>query len=145
MLGLRTEKLIDAVRPDAVFVMTNEEWWNKASLLRYVRSQEEMNTYESSLEKDATMWKNPTFYNNSKRAVFYARAALYFPMITGFFGWSSNSKFWLPGVEMKFACEAAERTGAKLVFLGSEFNQNTWNRLYHETRFNILQYLQLRF
>ena len=38
LLGLRTEKLIDHVKPEKVFVMTNPEWWTKANLLRYARS-----------------------------------------------------------------------------------------------------------
>jgi hypothetical protein len=46
MLGLRTEKLIDHVKPDKVFVMASPDWWKKASLLKYVRSQGEMNEYD---------------------------------------------------------------------------------------------------
>jgi pheromone shutdown protein TraB len=42
---------------------------------------------------------------------------------------------------MKMACEAAKNAGAKLEFLGSEFNQNTINRLFHETRLNLVTYL----
>jgi hypothetical protein len=77
MLGLRTEKLIDHVKPDVVYVQTNSEWWDKASKLRYVRSQEEMNEYEDNLYKDATHWKQTTFYNNTKKPVYYFRAWLY--------------------------------------------------------------------
>jgi pheromone shutdown protein TraB len=54
------------------------------------------------------------------------------------FHFDSRHKFWLPGFEMKVACEAAERTGAQLELLGSELNQNTLNRLFHETRLNVL-------
>lgn len=46
-----------------------------------------------------------------------------------------------PGLEAKFACESAEKVGAKLSFLGAELDQQTWQRLYHEARFNLPQYL----
>ena len=45
MLAQRTSKLIEAVKPDAVLVMTNESWWKAAKMLNYVDSQEELNTY----------------------------------------------------------------------------------------------------
>ena len=46
-----------------------------------------------------------------------------------------------PGIEMKYACEEAEKSGANLQFLGPELNEDTWNRLYHETRFNLPDYV----
>jgi hypothetical protein len=46
---------------------------------------------------------------------------------------------------MKVACESAERNGAQLEFLGSEFNQDTINRLFHETRMNVVNYLVYRY
>ena len=52
--------------------------------------------------------------------------------------------FWKPGLEMKYACEEAESCGAKTYFLGTEFNQDTWQRLYHETRMNLVHYLYKR-
>lgn len=100
-----------------------------------------MNKYEGNLEHDATHWKNPTFFNNSKRAVFYARAAIYKTLFRAHFRLDENRKFYLPGFEMKLACESAERNNAELKFLGSEFNQNTINRLFHETRLNLYTYV----
>jgi len=46
---------------------------------------------------------------------------------------------------MKYACEAANETGAQLHFLGPEMDPETWARLTHETRMNIPQYLARRF
>jgi len=34
--------------------------------------------------------------------------------------------FFRPGIEIKFACEEAEKVGAKLEFLGAELDQLTW-------------------
>lgn len=53
--------------------------------------------------------------------------------------------FTMPGLEVKFACEEAEKLGAKIHFLGPEMDQLTWNRLYHETRFNVGHYLMKRY
>ena len=50
-----------------------------------------------------------------------------------------------PGLEIKFACEAAEKVGAEIKFLGSELDQLTWQRLMHETRFNVPHYVMKRF
>lgn len=50
-----------------------------------------------------------------------------------------------PGLETKFACESAEKVGARLDFLGPELDQSTWQRLAHETRINIPEYLMKRF
>ena len=49
-----------------------------------------------------------------------------------------------PGLEVKYACEEAEEQGAKTYFLGPEFNQTTWHRLFHETRMNVPHYLYKR-
>lgn len=49
-----------------------------------------------------------------------------------------------PGLEVKYACEEAVKSGAKLEFLGPEFDQVTWERLYHETRMNFPSYIAAR-
>ncbi len=57
------------------------------------------------------------------------------------FRFGFDFKFWLPGIEMKFACEAAEKVGSQLHFLGAEINPTTYERLQHETRMNLPQYI----
>ena len=49
--------------------------------------------------------------------------------------------FFRPGIEVKFACEEAEKCGAQLDFLGAEYDQRTWRRLMHETRNTVFNYL----
>jgi hypothetical protein len=61
------------------------------------------------------------------------------------FRFGHDFKFWLPGLEMKFACEAAERVGADIQFLGAEINPVTYDRLYHETRMVLPFYWMKRF
>lgn len=46
-----------------------------------------------------------------------------------------------PGLEYKFALEEAERAGANIEFMGNQFNDSTISKLFHETRFNIPEYL----
>jgi len=66
-------------------------------------------------------------------------------MYAGLFRWhfrfGKSLGFYKPGLEMKYACEEAEKCGAKTYFLGTEFNQTTWQRLHHETRMNGPHYL----
>ena len=51
----------------------------------------------------------------------------------------------LPGLEVKYACEAAEKVGAKIHFMGAELNSDSAKRLAHETRLTLLDYLRQRF
>jgi len=48
------------------------------------------------------------------------------------------------GLEVKYALEAAERNGAKIVFMGNEINRETREALCHETRFNFPVYIWKR-
>jgi pheromone shutdown protein TraB len=50
-----------------------------------------------------------------------------------------------PGLEAKYACEAAESVGANLLFAGGELDGRTWKRLNHETRMNLPEYLIKRY
>jgi hypothetical protein len=51
MLGQRTQKLIEEIKPDTVLVQTSEEWWQDAKMLKYVTSQDEMNKYSGELDR----------------------------------------------------------------------------------------------
>ena len=77
--------------------------------------------------------------------MFLARQYLNGFVFHSHFRFGSDFRFWLPGLETKYACEAAEKVGAQVHFLGSEINPITYERLYHETRFNFFTYLIKRF
>jgi hypothetical protein len=66
-------------------------------------------------------------------------------MMQWHFRWGYDFKFWLPGLEMKYALEAAEKVGAEIRYIGSEINPVTYDRLYHETRLNAVYYLMKRY
>jgi hypothetical protein len=69
------------------------------------------------------------YYYNTRKWIWLARVQLYYALFSWHFRWGFDFKFWRPGYEVKVACEAAERTGAKLHFLGPELNVETWDRL----------------
>lgn len=50
-------------------------------------------------------------------------------------------RFDLPGLEVKYACEAAEQVGANIRYMGAELDNNTNKRLAHETRTTLVDYL----
>ena len=88
----------------------NYSWWNRAKLLQYVDSQEELNRYESHLSKENEKWID--YYWSSRKFIFLARWALYWRTVSAHFRFGFEFKFWLPGLEVKYACEAAEKVGA---------------------------------
>lgn len=77
--------------------------------------------------------------------IFLARFYITYFTMQFHFRWGFDFKFWLPGLEIKYACEAAEKTGAQLQFLGAELNPVTYERLLHETRLNLPQYIIRRY
>lgn len=144
MLAQRTKKLIEELQPDTVLVQTSPEWWGHAQRLQFVDSQEEMARYGKQLDA----YLNEPFvnlYRNNRHWLFLARLAIYSQLFKWHFRFGSNFTLLRPGLEVKFACEAAQSVGAQLHFLGGELDSNTWERLRHETRLNLPEYLVKRF
>lgn len=127
MLAQRTQKLIEEIKPDTVLVQTSQEWWNQASLLKYVDSQDEMNKYASDLYESAHGELTDTgFFKSQRKWLTYFRLWAYHFMFTRHFRLGTDFNFMAPGLEMKFACEAAHKVGANLHFMGSELDQDSW-------------------
>lgn len=80
------------------------------------------------------------YYWSTRKAIFLTRMAMYYYAFQWHFRFGYEFKFWLPGLEIKYACEAAEKVGATINFLGHEMNPVTYDRLYHETRMNLPHY-----
>lgn len=111
--------------------------------MQFVDSQEEMNKYESYLSKELqSKWLE--FYWSTRKIVFLTRMYMYYYTFQWHFRFGFDFKFWLPGLETKFALEAAEKVGAQVGFLGAELNPVTGERLYHETRMNVPHYIYKR-
>lgn len=121
MLAQRTQKLIEEIQPDAVIVQTSEEWWDHAKLLKYVESQEEMNKYGKDLDRHLNV-KTFEEYWATRKYIFLARLYLYNWFFRFHFRLGFDFHFMRPGLEIKKACEAAEKVGAKIKFVGPEMN-----------------------
>lgn len=85
------------------------------------------------------------FYYSNRKWLFLARLWLYTKVWKMHFGFGGNVDWTRPGLEQKFACESAEKVGANLEFMGAETDQVTWQRLLHETRFNLPEYFLKRY
>ncbi len=144
MLAKRTQKLVGDVQPEAVLVQTNEEWWKAARLLGFVESQEELTNYHSTLDK-YTQMQSFFMWKSTRHPIFWARFYLYSFLWNFHYRLPVNFTFTKPGLEIKHALEEAEKIGAKIHFLGPEFNNKTWARLFHETRMNLVHYVYKRF
>jgi len=67
------------------------------------------------------MWQN-----NVRSVIFKSRFYAYLATFSLHFQIPRNFTFYKPGLEIKLACEEAEKSGAKIHFLGPEFDQVTW-------------------
>lgn len=143
MLAQRTQKLIQEIQPDAVLVQTDEKWWETAKLLQYVDSQGEFAQYNKHLDK-YTQMNSINMWSPTRAPLFWFKFYAYSLMFKMHFKFPQNFTFLSPGLETKFALEEAEKIGAKTYFLGAEFNEDTWHRLYHEKRMNFTSYLWAR-
>lgn len=107
-------------------------------MLQFVDSQEEFNAYGKYLDK-YTSHRSFNMWFPTRSLMFQVRYGIYSALFNRHFKIPFN--FFRPGLEVKFACEEAKNVGANLQFLGAEFNQITWNRLYHETRTTLASYI----
>lgn len=135
MLAKRTKKLIQDVKPDAVMVMSSPQWWNTARLINDVDSQDEFEKYQTKFLSQFDEFNVDT--SPARASVFYTRMSILEQLLRWTYRVGDHFSFYTPGLEIKYACEEAEKLGADLHFLGPELNNITWHRLYHETRFNL--------
>lgn len=66
---------------------------------------------------------------NSKSALFKLRAWMYYNLFHMHFRINRGFNFLRPGLEVKYACEAANETGADIEFAGPELNRQSMHRL----------------
>jgi hypothetical protein len=67
-----------------------------------------------------------SMWHPTRATVFWARFYSYAAMFKHHFKIPTSFTFMKPGLEVKFACEEADKSGAQLVFLGPELDQLTW-------------------
>jgi hypothetical protein len=131
MLATRTQELIHSVKPDTVIVQSSEEWWKFASKLRHVESQEELNSYAKYFSKLNSFSEDGLSF--FRRLVFYPRMWITNKLMRLHFHFGFEYNPLIEGIEVKYACEAAEDTGAKIEFIGNELNKTARAALFHET------------
>lgn len=139
MLATRTKKLIEDVQPDTVLVQTSPEWWKVASLLRYVETQEEFDRYSKDF-KHIDTFENMGLAN-IRAIVAFPRLWLINKLARWHYRFGMEYNPVEAGLEMKYACEAAVDTNAKLGFMGGELNAEARHALVHETRHNVFTFL----
>ena len=109
-------------------------WWEGAKELKFIKSQQEMDAANKYLKKT-----NPI----DKRLVYGTIAGLKFQLFNILYKNLVNINVeynpFLPGLEVKYALEEAEKLNSKLVFLGDELDVNTQNSLLQEQRFSLLR------
>jgi hypothetical protein len=99
-----------------------------------------MNKYAKELDKHSSGRYQDIYFSNRR---WLAKFRFWFNclMYNWHFRFDNDFNVARPGLEAKFACEAAQKVGAKLDFLGPELDQQTWLRIKHETRLsNVLEY-----
>ena len=117
--------MIEELKPDTLLVQTSPEWWENARIMKYVDSQEEMNKYSAELDRHSNM-KTIDYYWSNRRWSQLLRLGIYNALFRNHFGFMADFMPMRPGLEIKFACEAAEKVGANIEFMGPELCQNTW-------------------
>lgn len=138
VLANRTKRLIQELKPDVVFVQTNEEWWRGAQLLGHVKSQEEMDIASKDLNETLKV-KHPKM---AKKFAFDLRWNLFKACAGMVYKLPYDFNPFAPGLEVKYALEEANKINSKVVFLGSEIDVKTSTRFYHETRYTLLKFLK---
>lgn len=81
-------------------------------MLQYVESQQEFAAYNKYLDKYSWVRSFNLWKQNSRSLVFWARFYAYLATFKWHFSIPANFTFMKPGLEVKFACEEAEKQGA---------------------------------
>lgn len=133
----RTRKLIQEVKPDTVFVQTEEKWWKGAEMLGHIKSTQEMDLTLKDLQK-ALDYKFPF---NLKKAIYDVRWNFFHLFARWLYRIPLDINPFAPGLEVKYALEEATKLNAKIVYLGYEFDKSAAQRFYHENRYTIIKTL----
>lgn len=89
--------------------------------MQFVDSQEEFNHYNKQLDK-YSYFESFSIWHPTRATVFWARFYFYSFFFKFHFKIPTNFGFLKPGLEIKYALEEAQKSGAKTYFLGAELN-----------------------
>lgn len=137
-LAYRTKNLIEEIQPDSVVVQTSQEWAERAKILN-VTTQKQMTELNSRF-KDLLVHMDGSI--QPREAIFKSRFIAWAFTINWLLSFPKDFHPFTPGLEMKFAVEAAEKADSKLTFLGTEFNEETMEAMSTEKRLQALGLLK---
>mmetsp|Transcript_81380 Transcript_81380/g.94873 ORF Transcript_81380/g.94873 Transcript_81380/m.94873 type:complete len:440 (+) Transcript_81380:25-1344(+) len=129
-LALRTKELVAQVKPDVLYVQTNEKWWNIVKELKGIDNQATLNHYNDVLDS-ANQFKVDNFFRGM---LFKLRFYPWLVVLNLIKRFPSDFHPFTPGLEMKYAIEEGQKAGAKVVFGGLALDPSTVHGLYLERR-----------
>jgi hypothetical protein len=136
ILATRTQKLIETLKPDTVYVHTSDKWYQRASTVN-VENQEQFNRLQSGFSD--LIYTRAQHYPLHMRGLYFRfRLMTWMLYMNYFLNLPQDFNPWRPGVEMLWAIKAAEKTGAKVKYLGSMFNRFTVASLAQENKFSFV-------
>lgn len=137
VLGNRTKKLIEEIKPDSVYVQTSQPWYERANNVE-VENQEQFNRLKSGF--DDLMFLRASEYPMHVRGLYFRiRFMTWMAFMNFYTSFPTDFNPLRPGVEMLWAIRAAEKTGAKIKFLGSTFNKYTVASLARENNIGVFR------
>lgn len=134
-LAYRTKKLIEDISPNSVYVQATPLWWRHAKHTD-VKNQEDFNQVAATFD-----FERPHFENNIRGMLWRLQFHSWFSTmrllssknLTYFsLGFPSDFKAFTPGLEIKFALDAAEKIGAESIFGGKEVDSEATEALRSE-------------
>jgi hypothetical protein len=120
LLANRTKKLMNEVTPDSLLVQTNQKWWSMAKHID-AKSQKQMSQFNDDFQ---TCFPTHEF-NTFRGMIFKIRWTAFRWMYQYLSVFPDDFHPFTPGLEMKWAVEAAEKQGAHVDFAGMAVTDGT--------------------
>jgi len=140
-LAGRTRDLIREIKPDTVFVQTNEKWFKLVSLLDNIKTQKDLNLYSSFLTSAYDFYHE----NNLRGLIFKMKLYPFLFAMKNILRLPSDFHPFTPGLEMKYAIEEAQKADAELLYGGLEIDAETMYALKVEPRMDLIPLLYRAF
>jgi len=138
-LAQRTEKLINEVKPQSVFVQTSSLWYERAKHLE-VHNQEQFNGL-NSMFNDIMLYRAKYYPNHLRGLYFKLRFYGWLNFMNIFLSFPADFNPWRPGVEILWGIKAAEKVGAKVTYAGGFINRHVVNKMSRENNLSFLRAL----
>lgn len=113
LLANRTRKLVEDVKPDTLYVQTTPNWWKLAKEIDI--------TTQSEFTKISDYMPKTTKYipNNPRGFLAKIRLGLWLFTVRMMMNLPNDFTPFVPGLEVKYAVQEAEKAGAEIYFAGT--------------------------